>query len=128
MLEMLSAADAVSALGSSTGRISTNFDILTPASSWNFFFSRNVLRDDMLRYRTHDALRTKSTLLMSSNRLFLIYQNYMQWSDYMSRQASSGIIERAEASVSLQSGLRAADANGTYQDISILNTVFFINN
>jgi hypothetical protein len=82
----------------------------------------------MLRYRTHDALRTKSTLLMSSNRLFLIYQNYMQWSDYMSRQATNGVTAWADSSVSEQSGLRAAVVNGTPQDISMLNTIFFINN
>jgi hypothetical protein len=40
-------------------------------------FSRFVVKEDMLRYRLSDALRSKQTSVLSSNRLFLIYKNYI---------------------------------------------------
>lgn len=40
-------------------------------------FSRFVVKEDMLRYRLSDALRSKQTSVLSSNRLFLIYKNYV---------------------------------------------------
>ena len=42
----------------------------------NFFLSRAQLREDMMRYRLGDALRTKSTLVVASNRLTLVHQNH----------------------------------------------------
>jgi len=40
-------------------------------------FSRFIVKEDMLRYRLSDALRGKQTSVLSSNRLFLIYKNYI---------------------------------------------------
>ena len=35
-----------------------------------------------MRYRSSDALRSKSSLFLSANRLFLIYKTYVNWMTY----------------------------------------------
>jgi hypothetical protein len=52
-------------------------------------FSKFVVREDMLRYRLSDALRGKSTAVLSSNRLLLIYKNYMELLSHNSAMAST---------------------------------------
>lgn len=57
--------------------------------SSNFFLSRAQLREDMMRYRLGDALRTKSTLTVASNRLTLVHQNHAKWLDYLDTSSTA---------------------------------------
>ena len=83
----------------------------------------------MLRYRAYDALRTKSTLLLSSNRLILIYRNYLNWATYLQSAGNTynyGIgSPRDENSLDypVSSSVLSNFANG-----SVVNTAFFVNN
>jgi hypothetical protein len=118
------------ALGISTSAANLGTSILSANNTWNYFFCRGILRDDMLRYRAYDALRTKSTLVLSSNRLVLIYRNYLNWATYLQSASnthnygvgSSGVDNSSNFTGNSTSSVNFAD-NG-----SIANTVFFVNN
>ena len=78
------------------------------ANYLNFFFSKHAIRDEMLRYRAGEALRSKSTAVVSSNRLVLVHQNYLGWVDYLRLQlptAGQSVPTTDNQTISLAGGL-----------------------
>lgn len=43
---------------------------------YNFFFTKTTFREDMLRYRAGEALRSKHSLVLASNKLLLVHDHY----------------------------------------------------
>jgi hypothetical protein len=76
-------------------------------------FSRFVVKEDMLRYRLSDALRSKQTSVLSSNRLFLIYKNYINLF--------------TDASTTTKSTLSGVPTS-TNNTLDTFGSVFFFNN
>jgi hypothetical protein len=63
----------------------TTINAISRKSS-NLFFVKMAYREAMLRYRAGDALRTKATAAIASNRLLLIYTQHARWLAYLSTQ------------------------------------------
>lgn len=75
-------ANTLGYLGSATGGLDLD-------QSWNYFNTQSQLREEMMRYRLGDATRTKSSLLVASNRLTLAHQHTAAWLSYISAGAET---------------------------------------
>lgn len=77
--DALSAFDADSVLASKNantlGYLGSVADGAGLDSSWNYFGTQAQFREEMMRYRLGDATRTKSSLLVASNRLTLAHKH-----------------------------------------------------